>query len=278
LQRAVEYGYIERNPMRVGEHHDRFLPTGKPDRTFLEVDELHALLGAAGELDGAKRVDQRIGRRAALAALSLGGFRVSELCDLRCSHVDLARARFKLPDAKTSKGIREVEMTLWLRDELLAHREQRLRDGFPMGQENCFFGTDRGRRRDPSLFRTGVLLPSAKRANERRNEQGLAALPRITPHSLRRTWAMFGAQAGRDPRWIADQIGHTSAAFTMEVYQQTRNRRLTDTERQAIWELVRFADEPADCPFAGSRARAADRGFGPVNGPVSDFAPPRSPS
>jgi hypothetical protein len=71
---------------------------------------------------------------------------------------------------------------------------------------------------------------------------------------------MFAAQAGRDPHWIADQIGHTSAAFTIEVYQQTRNRRLTNNERQAIWELVRFADEPADCPFvargAGSRSLA----------------------
>jgi integrase len=273
LQRAVEYGYIERNPMRVGEHHDRFLPTGKPHRTFLEVDELHALLEAAGELDEAKRVDQRIGRRAALTALSLGGFRISELCDLRCSHVDLARARFKLPDAKTSKGIREVEMTLWLRDELLAHRAQRLRDGFPMGPDDRFFGTDRGRRRDPSRFRTGVLLPSAKRANERRKEQGLATLPRITPHSLRRTWAMFAAQAGRDPHWIADQIGHTSAAFTIEVYQQTRNRRVTDTERQAIWELVRFADEPADCPLSGARGKTPDEGFRPINGPMASLPP-----
>jgi integrase len=56
-------------------------------------------------------------------------------------------------------------------------------------------------------------------------------------------WAMFAAQAGRDPHWIADQIGHTSAAFTLQVYQQTRNRRLTADERQAIWELMRFEDE-----------------------------------
>jgi hypothetical protein len=54
---------------------------------------------------------------------------------------------------------------------------------------------------------------------------------------------MFAAQAGRDPHWIADQIGHTSAAFTLQVYQQTRNRRLTADERQAIWELMRFEDE-----------------------------------
>ena len=245
MQRAVERGLVEVNPMKVGEHDDRFMPTEKPRRTFLEVDELHALLDAAGELDQAKRVDQRIGRRAALATLDLEGFRISELCDLHCSHVDLARSRFKLPDAKTPKGIREVEMTLWTRDELLRYREQRLRDGFPMGPSDHFFGTKTGRRRDPNRFRSSVLERSAERANEKRAEQGLAPLPKITPHSLRRTWAMFAAQVGRDPHWISDQIGHTSAAFTIEVYQQTRHRRLTDQERQAIWELMRFADEPA---------------------------------
>jgi integrase len=250
MQRAVERGFVEVNPMKVGEHDDRFMPTEKPRRTFLEVDELHALLDAAGELDQAKRVDQRIGRRAALATLDLEGFRISELCDLHCSHVDLARSRFKLPDAKTPKGVREVEMTLWTRDELLRYREQRLRDGFPMGPSDHFFGTKTGRRRDPNRFRSGVLKRSAERANETRAEQGLAPLPKITPHSLRRTWAMFAAQVGRDPHWISDQIGHTSAAFTIEVYQQTRHRRLTAKERQAIWELMRFADEPDRCPLA----------------------------
>jgi hypothetical protein len=60
--------------------------------------------------------------------------------------VDLARARFKLPDAKTPKGVREVEMTLWNRGELVRHREQRLPDGFPMEPADHFFGTANGRR------------------------------------------------------------------------------------------------------------------------------------
>jgi len=191
---------------------------------------------------------------------------------MRCSKVDLARARFKLPDAKTAKGIREVEMTLWTRGELVRHREQRLRDGFPMEATDHFFGTTSGSRRDPDRFRDRVLQRSAELANDRRAEQGLPSLPKITPHSLRRTWAMLAAQAGRDPHWISDQIGHTSAAFTLQVYQQTRNRRLTDQERQAIWELMRFADEPAECPFTRQVSRTTDQEFRPVNRPVGNFA------
>ena len=87
------------------------------------------------------------------------------------------------------------------------------------------------------------------------------------------SWSL-AARAGRDPHWIADQIGHTSAAFTLQVYQQTRNRRLTDRERQAIWELMRFADEPAECPFTRQVTRADDPEFRPVNGPMGNSSPP----
>jgi integrase len=106
LQRAVDYGYLERNAVSVGERRQRFLPSVKPPRTFREADELACLLDGAGELDSAARPDRRVGRRAARSALALAGFRISELCDMRCQQVDLARARFKIPDAKTARNPR----------------------------------------------------------------------------------------------------------------------------------------------------------------------------
>jgi len=81
----------------------------------------------------------------------------------------------------------------------------------------------------------------------------------------------LAAPAGRDPRWIADQIGHTSAVFTLQVYQQTRNC-LTDCERQAIWELMRFADASAECPFTRQVTCTDDPRFRPVNGPAGGFS------
>ncbi|HUN77417.1 MAG TPA: hypothetical protein VMU32_00695 [Solirubrobacteraceae bacterium] len=97
------------------------------------------------------------------------------------------------------------------------------------------------------------------------------AAPSSSP-AVRRTWAMLAAQAGRDPHWIADQIGHTSAAFTLQVYQQTRNRRLTSGERQAVWDLMRFADEPPECPFTRQATRTPEKDFGPINGPMDDLS------
>ncbi len=84
---------------------------------------------------------------------------------------------------------------------------------------------------------------------------------------------MLAAQAGRDPHWISDQIGHTSAAFTLQVYQQTRNRRLTSEERQAIWELMRFADEPTECPLTRQVTRGAGGEAMTIEGATSDARP-----
>ena len=93
-----------------------------------------------------------------------------------------------LADARTDAGVREVEISLYLRDELLEHLMDR-------------------------------------------------------QSSLRRTWARFAAMIGRDPKWTAAQIGHTSPSFTFSVYQQVATRRYID--EQAVWTLMRFAGESA---------------------------------
>jgi integrase len=179
-----------------------------------------------------------------MATLGLAGLRISEMVDLRVAQVDLQRGRFKLADAKTDAGVREVEISLYLRDELLEHLMDRQSRKLPMRPADYFFGTATGGRRDPDRFRDRILARSVERASATRAEQGLAPLPPITPHSLRRTWATFAAMIGRDPKWIAAQIGHTSPSFTFSVYQQVATRRYID--EQAVWTLMRFADEPAE--------------------------------
>lgn len=79
-----------------------------------------------------------------IATLGLAGLRVSELVDLRVAQVDLTRGRFKLADAKTEAGVREVEITLYLRDELLEHVMDRRARGLPLEPSDHFFGTSTG--------------------------------------------------------------------------------------------------------------------------------------
>ena len=258
LQQAVDYELIDRNPVRVGGRSARFLKRTRPRRTFLEVDEFYSLLDAAGELEAEARSDFRgLGRRAMVATLGLAGLRISELMDLKVAQVDLTRGRFKLADSKTEAGVREVEITLYLRDELLEYVMDRRARGLPHDLSDHFFGTNTGRRRDPDRFRDRILARAVERATANRTEIGASPLPEITPHSLRRTWATFAAMIGRDPKWIAAQIGHVSPAFTFSVYQQVATRRYVD--EQAVWALMRFADEPAERLPTRQITRSAER-------------------
>jgi integrase len=182
-----------------------------------------------------------------VATLGLAGQRVSEMLDLRVSNVDLHRARFKLPDSKTPAGVREVEITMFLLDELLVYVADRRSRGLPLGPEDYFFGTSSGSRRDPDRFRDRILARALERASENRRAIGLMPMPDgITPHALRRTWANFAAVAGRTPKWIADQIGHEDPDLAFRAYQQMGRRRYVD--EHAIWTVMRFADEPEGRP------------------------------
>ncbi len=90
---------------------------------------------------------------------------------------------------------------------------------------------------------------------------------------MRRTWATFAASIGRDPKWIAAQIGHTDPQFTFSVYQQVATRRFID--EQAIWAVMRFADEPAERVKSRQLTRVErDDPRGPVGldkGPFDQF-------
>ena len=78
LDDAIDDGYITTNPARGRKTRAR---ASKPKRTWLELDEVRAVLDAAGA------------HRALLATMILGGLRVGELCALRWRAVDLARSR-----------------------------------------------------------------------------------------------------------------------------------------------------------------------------------------
>lgn len=53
-----------------------------------------------------------------------------------------------------------------------------------------------------------------------------AALPRLTIHGLRHTYATIGLDAGVDVLYVAEMLGHSSPAITQSIYQHTRRDRL----------------------------------------------------
>lgn len=94
-------------------------------------------------------------RRAILATLGCAGLRNSELCDLNIADLDFAHGVFIVRDAKTEAGIRQVNMTPWLRDELLAYRVTRP-DAQP---DEPAFPTRTGGRRDRNNINRRVIPP-----------------------------------------------------------------------------------------------------------------------
>ena len=275
LQDAVEDELRPDNPARSKRLRVR---VPKPNRTFLEIDQLVALLDAARELEVTPMLNKRakltqeqaeqvrarmadgetqyalrqeyglssaamsmlaqgktyrgenvrIGWRALCAVLGYAGLRISEAVDLLERDVrlhDPQGSRLWIPDSKTETGIRHVEITSSLRQELLAHRAEKIRRGYPTTPEAPLFCTAKGTPWDEGNIRQHLLAPIAELASRRLVERGLPPLPHITPHSLRRTYVSIMLLATKfDIRFVQSQVGHANAKMTLDVYNQLLDR------------------------------------------------------
>ncbi len=274
LDEAIEDGHIASNPAR-GRRMKVHVP--KPRRSFLEVDELTALLAAASRQDqpvigpipedagettravagllarGLRpaRVAERLklsrstvsfhmkrlgvettgrgyaGRRLVCEMLGRTGVRVSELCDMKIGHVrlhDPDGARFRIPDAKTETGIREVQMTPALVEAVVDHLDRLHRADHAIGDDDYLVQSRTGGR--VSRERIGTIVgDAAELATKRRAAEGLPRMPKISPHSLRRTYISIALRANQfDVKWVMSQVGHADSRMTMDVYAQLEQR------------------------------------------------------
>jgi hypothetical protein len=166
-------------------------------------------------------------RRAIVEMLGRSGLRVSELCDLRLGDIRLHGpdgARFRIPDAKTEAGIREVQMTPDLVERIADHVERLQIAGQPTGPDDYAFPSLRSGR--ITRQRVGAnLREAAGLASERLQAQGKPPLPTTTPHTLRRTYISIALLAnGFDVKWVMSQVGHADSKMTLDVYAQLEQR------------------------------------------------------
>jgi integrase len=120
-----------------------------------------------------------------------------------------------------------------LRDQLAEYRAT-LGDVAP---DALVFGTSTGAAQQPSNVRRRILARAVARANERLDRDGFgAAAQRLTPHSLRRTFASILVARGDDPTYVMDQLGHTDPVLTLRIYSHQMRRR--DGERERLQSLV----------------------------------------
>jgi integrase len=184
-------------------------------------------------------------RRALIATLGCAGLRNSEACDLNLGDLDFARGTINVRDAKTEAGIRKVDMSPWLREELLAYRASRVDDP----ADDPAFPTRTGHRRDKDNLNQRVLRPVVRAANELRSTRREPPLPdRVTPHTLRRTYITLMLEAGAPVPYVQGQVGHEDATTTLNIYAQVLKRRDRRRHGEAFDALMAGA-VPSGGPF-----------------------------
>lgn len=210
---ALEYGYIARNPARGRK---RMLKESKPSRTYLQPEQVAALLRAAGRMDrNACEGDDRR-RQTLLGVLVLAGLRIGEALDLRWRDVDPTGGWFQVAEAKTDAGIRIVYLTPVLQEMLLEYRT-RVRHN---GPNDRVFPTKKGKRDNPSNIRNRLLAVAVRQANEELRKTGGQEIRGITPHSLRRTYISLALASGADVPYVMEQAGHADSRMTLGIYAQ----------------------------------------------------------
>jgi integrase len=193
-----------------------------PTRTYLDsAEQIAALLDAAGELDrGAAKDRRHVQRRAMIATLVFAGLRIGELCALRWRDVDLAAGWLTVGESKTDAGRRRVKIRPALRAELLSA----MSPAALTASGTFVFPTRSGAAMGADNFRNRVLAAAVKRASKARTEAGQPPLPRLTPHSLRRTFSSVLYAIAEPPPIVMQEMGHTDPALALRVYAQAMRR------------------------------------------------------
>ena len=260
LETAVEHELIERN---AAAGRRRRVKTHRPTRSYLDsAGQIAALLDAARELDTDAPVGRRhIARHAMLATLTFAGLRISELLSLRWQDVDLASGRLRVGEAKTDAGVRQVRLRPALREALVELKASRA----DVASSAYVFATSTGKRMGAENVRNRVLAGAVKRANKQLEEKGEVPLPKLTPHSLRRTFASVLYAIGEPPPVVMAEMGHTDAGLALRIYAQAM--RSSDQEKEQLRALVEGESvaETADMgtPGHSSDDQVSDRGEEP---------------
>jgi integrase len=191
-------------------------PSGKTHANFTTwtAEELHAFL----EYVGGDRL------KAAWYLAAMTGMRRGEVLGLRWRDCDLERGRVTIAQTlvlvhnrlafappKTKRSRRTISIDDETLSVLKAHRARQAEEklGFGAGynpQDLVFAGPD-GSPVKPDHF--SDRFERLSRA---------AGLPRIRLHELRHTHATLAFAANVHPKVISERLGHSSIAFTLEVY------------------------------------------------------------
>jgi integrase len=149
-----------------------------------------------------------------------------------CKHVRSLRrlnGRWCFTDTKRPRSRRLIKLQNWI--------VERLRDLHPVnGNNSCPEAVD-------LVFRTvsGHPINSDSLAKQFKSILESAGLPRIRLYGLRHTAATLALAAGVPPKVVSEQLGHASAAFTLDTYAHVLPHM--QDEAAARFEMMLFAQQ-----------------------------------
>jgi integrase len=180
--------------------------------------------------------------RAVVALLAASGARNTEVCELGWTDLDFTHGKINVTRSKTNRGVREIDMIPWLREELLSFRAA---VGTP-DLNAPVFPTRTGASRTKDSLNRNVIRPVVRAANALRAERGLPPLPvAVTAHTFRRTFVTLMLEAGAPLTYVQDQVGHEDTKTTQEIYARVLQRQERAKVGKAFNELMYGARELA---------------------------------
>ncbi len=225
---AVDSDMIRKNPAK---NCSKDISGGKRKREALTRIEQNELMSF---LEG----DRTYSNYSSLITFFLNtGLRVGELSGLRWENVDLKNnivhvrqqlvysnygegCKFHLQSLKTENAERSIPLTQEARKALIQQREQDFKKGIKReeieGVDDFVFVNSKGM----PMSVTAINFVLSRIVKKYNNQSESFALPAISAHILRHTFASRAVEAGMDAKTLQIILGHSDISTTMNVYVQ----------------------------------------------------------
>lgn len=226
LARDYKYGGMDERPNPAAgknrKAREKNRDKERRQATWLNYDQLMLLLEAAQQLEREAKRYKLLGRAEMMMVFFLCGLRVSELCSLKWSDIDLTLGILTVRDSKTPEGSgRPVPMPYVL---IGALREWKLRS--PRSRVGDWvFGTDSksGKPRTRHSVRQRILAPVVERAKVLADKADIAWPETLGTHAGRRSCATYLIACGVDVGTVQEILGHEDSRTTMGLYRQRQH-------------------------------------------------------
>jgi len=197
----------------------------QPEREvdFLEKDDLARLMDSP--LHSSQREIIRLRDKAILEVLFSTGLRVSELTSLTREHVNLKKDEF------TVSGKGGKNRLVFISSEAIQALKQYLEKRQDI-DPSLFVGHDRAKKTRQKKDEKAVhaLTPRSVERMIKYYAKAAGITKKVTPHTMRHSFATDLLQNGADIRSVQAMLGHSSITTT-QIYTHVTNRQLKDIHK-----------------------------------------------